>query len=100
MTGIIKFSRREIRTLNAARTILEGIEERAGDTGYERGRLTADAQSYDGGSRSIMACGRLAQAADTAETAIFRVLNIARSYADVAITDDEMHNRQPEAVEA
>jgi hypothetical protein len=97
MADQLKLTRREIRTLNAARTILSALEERAGDTGYALAREAANVESYDGGSRAVMACGRVAQAADAAESAVFKVLNIARSYADIAITDDEMFNRQPEA---
>ncbi len=76
----------EVATLNAARTILEAVEKRANtfDTPREPWQYHS--------------CGRLAEAADTAESVIFGVLNYANASKLAPLTDDELHNREPAPV--
>lgn len=59
----------EARRLNGARRVLSTIEERAGD--LASGDNLSDSELYH--------LGRLAEAADRAEDAVFNVLNVASS---------------------
>jgi hypothetical protein len=65
----------EVAALNAARNALDRIAARA---------------LYD---HKTQASGMLYVAAQDCEHTLFRVLNIAKSYAHVPITNDELHNR-------
>lgn len=72
----------DIRALNRARTILGDVSEAA-----TRGTWT---------SENAGDLGRLSQACESAEWSVFTVLNIARAYCNVEISDDVIHNRVPE----
>lgn len=63
----------EVATLNAARDALQRIHERVGGPSLGEGRLL--------------------EALDHADNAIFRVLNVAASYCGVELTYAEIHNR-------
>lgn len=74
----------DIEILNEARTILSEIESEANRTAWQ-----ADTRGDAAG------LGHLAEAASSAEYHVFMVLNVARSRCEFAITEEQMHNRQP-----
>jgi len=69
----IKINSTDVAALNAARKVLDQIAEKA----------TYDFDTQDS--------GRLAEAADIAEEAIFNVLNVAHSWCRVPLTHDQLH---------
>jgi len=79
----------DITKLNEARKILKRLEDRTRDAFYDLGDTNKYSGEVDGHD-----LGRLSEAADVAEGAIFNVLNTARSYCKVAISDGEMHMRE------
>lgn len=80
----------QIEILNLARDILKATEEDARDASFK----VKPEDHVDGHD-----LGKLGEACDAAQSAIFNVLNIARSYCHVPITDEQMHNHKPEEVE-
>lgn len=89
-------TRENIETLNAARTILAQLQKDATDRFiHERDGehdLYADPQWYEKVDGHDL--GRLTEAADIAETAIFNVMSTARHFCKVEMTEAELHNRR------
>jgi len=81
---------RDIYTLNAARLVLRQLEKDA----TERRRDDGVGKYPDGYDY-----GRLAQIADSANTALFDTLNIASSYCGVEISGEQLHLRKIEEAE-
>lgn len=83
-------TRKDIRTLNKARDVLQRIDKETRRAAWhiEPGDTKVDGYEF----------GRMGEAADRAESAIFNFLNVSRSWCDETISDEEMHNRKPEAV--
>jgi hypothetical protein len=52
------------------------------------------------GSVDAFDYGKLHETAEAARDAIFNMLNTARAYCDVEITDDQMHMREEAEVDA
>jgi len=82
----------DIETLNAARKVLLQFQRLAEFNRRPKvdGWLEPDGFDY----------GKFHEAADGANTAIFNVLNIARSYCKVEITDDQIYMREEAEVDA
>src|SRR5512146_1205510 len=80
-------SKSDIRKLNAARKVLRSITSDAEAAGYlARGNGYPDAD--EGGY------GRLAEAADLAESLVFNVLNVANAHRIADVSDADMHMRE------
>ena len=77
----------DLEILCAARTILNNLEEDATKASY------SVAARHDVLDANPLGLGRIAQAADHAEHAIFDALNILCSYRGQKIADDVLHNR-------
>jgi hypothetical protein len=73
---------RDIATLNRAREVLRRVEESAWESSFVHFDPYAPVTGCD--------LGRLLEAANVAEDAIFRVLNTARSSCHTRITDDQL----------
>lgn len=81
----------QIGALNDARDVLAAIEKECGSLRWEERENSRDPDGFD--------YGRLAEAADNAAGAVFNVLNVARAYCGVEITEEQMHNRVQEIEE-
>lgn len=77
---------RDIKRLNAARKVLRRLEDECAHSrsAESNGWRNPDGHSY----------GRLAEAADHAEGAIFNVLNTANAHRIAEVPDDLMHMRE------
>lgn len=75
----------QVGALNDARDVLRAIEKQATSESYSEDSVW---QPFD--------CGKLAEACDSAEGAMFNVLNVARSYLGIKLTDEQIHNRPQE----
>lgn len=73
---------RDIATLNRAREVLRRLEETAWTSSFEHFDPYAAVTGCD--------LGRLSEAANVADDAIFRVLNTARNSCHMRITDDQL----------
>jgi len=74
----------EVRTLNAARRLLEQLEERCNERGYTRTTsATTEAARYYS--------GRASERCESAAWHVFQVLNCLRSYGLADLTDDQVH---------
>lgn len=83
-------TRRHIARINRARTALRELERLAQDCGH--------VAQLDPHSRpSAVDYGRMAEALDRAEDAIFNALNVAHNYAGQELDEEELHNRTQEA---
>jgi len=83
----------DIETLNAARKILDTLCQACSQAGWEApSDSTSVPRSFD--------YGKLHEATDTAAEAIFNVLNTARSYCNVEITNEQMHMREEAKADA
>lgn len=83
------FSKSEVAVINAARTMLRALEAEARDVA-----LDAD-EKHD-----AMDYGRLAEAIDNAEGALFNVLNVADSYCGARLTYEQLHMRPKDEEES
>ena len=74
----------EVSILNAARRLLQNVSREATNLGWK-------AESR-GGARPVAASfGRVSQAAETAEDAIFNVLNVASSTSVRPLDENQLH---------
>lgn len=80
----------ELNILAAARETLREIQSRIDYSDLEDDGWRRDTQ--------IMSLGRLAEAADMAEGAVFNVLNCAKNHAGVEVPDSIMFLREREEV--
>jgi hypothetical protein len=78
----------DIQILNAARDILKALSHEAAMGAWNASNNASDEGPHPGG------LGRLAEAADNAEQAIFQTLNVGATYGRLDIPDDLMHNRK------
>lgn len=83
-------TRKDIRTLNKARDVLQRIQNETRRAAWHKEPDDTKVDGYD--------LGRMGEAADRGEGALFNFLNVSRSYCNETISDEEMHNRKPEAV--
>lgn len=72
----------DIETLNAARTVLERIDQ---SCKHEHHRSADD-------QHEAFALGKVSEAADVAGDAIFNVLNVVSSWAHVELTGAQLRN--------
>lgn len=88
----MKLSTGDVRTLNRARTILADIEKAAQKEAVAL-MVTDERIPVGLGIADPMDFGRLAEAADRANEAIFNVLNVGKNHAKIPLTDGQLHNR-------
>lgn len=79
-------SQKDIRKLNRARDILKRVEN---ECGTNRRPETDSWARPDGFS-----FGKIAEAADAAEGAIFNMLNLMNAHGVQTFSDEDMHNRE------
>lgn len=92
----------DVATLNETRKILEAIEKRALELGNAIvGRHVEERSTWLSlGTPTPISCGRVAEAADDAETALFNVLNLASSHRVTPLTDAQIHGDEEAEEEA
>lgn len=92
----------DVATLNAARRILEEVEKRAQERGNAIvGRHVEERTTWlPMDTPTPQSCGRVAEAANRAESELFQLLNLASSHRVSVLSDDQVHGRlQEEAAE-
>lgn len=79
----------DIEILNAARTVLDTARKNTQDAAWIAMRSKLD----DYSKPNAADYGRMMEAVETAEHAIFKVLNIINSHNLRQLTDEQIHNR-------